>query len=67
MAIFERDPHGDFNRTRSLSLKKVDPQATVSALCYEPQRNTLIIGTNTGDIYFMDVDKTKIISKCEPK
>lgn len=65
VAIFERDIHGDFNHLRSLSIRKVNPQATVSALCYEHNRNTLIIGTNIGDVYFMDVDKNKIITKCE--
>lgn len=67
LAIFERDKHGDFTHIRSLHLKKTDPLASVSALCYEPGRNMLIIGANTGDIYFVDVDKAKIISKSSPQ
>ncbi len=67
IAIFEKDVHGDFNRTRTMSVKKVSPLAGVTVLCFQHQRNILIIGTNMGQIYFMDVDKSKIISKCETR
>lgn len=32
----------------------------ITALDYEEKRNILIIGCNSGDILFMDVDKTKV-------
>jgi hypothetical protein len=67
VAIFDRDFHGDFNLYRSVSMKKMNPSATISTLCYQEKRNTAIIGTNTGEIFFVDIDKNKIISQCDTK
>jgi hypothetical protein len=39
----------------------------VTALSYQGKRNTLIIGTQTGEVYFLDIDKNKMISRCETK
>jgi hypothetical protein len=65
--VFERDGNGDFNNTRTLSIKKLCPQANVTSLSYQNKRNTLIIGTNMGEVYFLDIDKNKMISKCETR
>lgn len=36
-------------------------------MSFQNRRNTLIIGTNLGEVYFLDIDKNKMISKCETK
>lgn len=49
---------------RSVSIKKLNATANVTALTYQAKRNTLIIGTQSGEVYFLDIDKNKMISKC---
>ena len=67
MALFDRDRHGDFNHYRTISIKKMSPGSSITALCYESKRNTLAIGTNSAELFFMDIDKNKLISRCETK
>jgi hypothetical protein len=52
---------------RNVSIKKLSASANVTALTYQAKRNTLIIGTQIGEVYFLDIDKNKVISKCETK
>lgn len=67
ISIFERDANGDFNHSRTVSIKKMSPSSNITSLCYQHKRNTLIIGTHLGEIFFLDIDKNKMISKCETK
>lgn len=48
IAVFERDQNGNFNLVRSVSIKKLNATANVTALSYQAKRNTLIIGTQNG-------------------
>ena len=45
---------------RTLTPKKTHADLVIECLEYEGKRNILIIGSNTGDILFMDVDKNKL-------
>ncbi len=48
VAIFEKDPNGDFTHFRNISLRKLSQNANMTCLYYQHKRSTLIIGTNTG-------------------
>jgi len=48
IAIFERDNNGDFNFTRTVSIKKMNGLSNITSLCFQHKRNTLAIGTNFG-------------------
>ena len=67
VAIFDRDIHGDFNIYRNISMKKMNSTSNITALCYQHSRYTLMVGTSSGEIIFVDIDKNKMISKCETK
>ena len=64
IAIFDRDIHGDFNIYRNISMKKMNSTSNITALCYQHSRYTLMVGTSSGEIIFVDIDKNKMISKC---
>lgn len=62
VVIFGKDESHDFTFQRNFNLKKTLPNAFIMSIEYEEKRNILIMGTTSGDIIFMDVDKTKIIN-----
>ena len=67
IAIYSRDAHGDYSLYRTISMRKFNPSSNMTCLCYQQKRNTLIIGTNAGEIFFIDIDKNKLVSKCDTR
>ena len=58
--IFGKDESNDYAHLRTLNPRKSYPKVSIQVLEYEIRRNILIIGTHSGDIIFMDVDKNKV-------
>lgn len=60
----------DYIHLRTLNGKKTHPNISIESVEYEAKRNIIMLGTNQGEILFLDVDKNKItheikIDHCE--
>ena len=58
--VFGKDESSDYVHLRTLNPRKSYPKISIQMIEYECKRNILIIGTNSGDVIFMDVDKNKV-------
>lgn len=65
IAIFTPNTAGEFALYRSLHAHKLNPQAIVLALVYSRNKHLLVVGTNIGELYFVDIDKNRVICSCQ--
>jgi len=60
IVVFGKDDSHDFILLRNFNIRKLYPNCLVLSVEYEEKRNLIILGTNSGDIVCMDVDKTRV-------
>lgn len=58
--VFGKDESHDYLHLRTLNPKRVESNLSIEVMEYEAKRNILMIGSNSGNILFMDVDKNKV-------